>query len=153
MRAGDRPRLTTNERAQFKQLERENVELRRANEILRLASVYLAKVELGCQPSDGRLHRQHRERSGVQPICTLLLIAPPLYYEFKALERDPERRPERVGQDERLGRHMCRMWREDREVHGVRKLRKQPRREGRAVVPCTVARLMRRLGLVGGGSR
>jgi transposase len=29
-----------------KQLERENVELRRANEILRLASAYFAKAEL-----------------------------------------------------------------------------------------------------------
>ena len=38
--------LTTDERARFKQLERENVELRRANEILRLASAYFAKAEL-----------------------------------------------------------------------------------------------------------
>jgi transposase len=38
--------LTTDERARFKQFERENVELRRANEILRLASAYFAKAEL-----------------------------------------------------------------------------------------------------------
>ncbi len=43
---GRRPGLTTDERPQFKQLERENVELRRANEILRLASAYFAKAEL-----------------------------------------------------------------------------------------------------------
>ena len=43
---GQRPGLTTDERARFKQLERENVELRRANEILRLASAYFAKAEL-----------------------------------------------------------------------------------------------------------
>jgi transposase len=43
---GRRPGLTTDERARFKQLERENVELRRANEILRLASAYFAKAEL-----------------------------------------------------------------------------------------------------------
>ena len=36
--AGTRPGLTTEERERLKQLERENVELRRANEILRLAS-------------------------------------------------------------------------------------------------------------------
>src|SRR6266704_3317479 len=41
---GRRPGLTTDERARFKQLERENVELRRANEILRLASAYFAKA-------------------------------------------------------------------------------------------------------------
>jgi transposase len=43
---GRRPGLTTDERARFKQLERENLELRRANEILRLASAYFAKAEL-----------------------------------------------------------------------------------------------------------
>ena len=44
--AGRRPGLTTEERERLKQLERENVELRRANEILRLASAYFAKAEL-----------------------------------------------------------------------------------------------------------
>jgi len=44
--AGQRPGLTTDERARLKQLERENVELRRATEILRLASAYFAKAEL-----------------------------------------------------------------------------------------------------------
>src|SRR5688572_20126993 len=43
---GRRPGLTTDERTRFKQLERENAELRRANEILRLASAYFAKTEL-----------------------------------------------------------------------------------------------------------
>ena len=43
---GQRPGLTTDERARLKQLERANVELRRANEILRLASAYFAKAEL-----------------------------------------------------------------------------------------------------------
>jgi transposase-like protein len=44
--ARQRPGLTTEERARFKQLERENAELRRANEILRLASASFAKAEL-----------------------------------------------------------------------------------------------------------
>src|SRR5262245_3495949 len=44
--AGKRPGLTTEERERLKQLERENVELRRANEILRMASAYFAKAEL-----------------------------------------------------------------------------------------------------------
>jgi transposase len=44
--SGRRPGLTTDERARLKQLERENVELRRANGILRLASAYFAKAEL-----------------------------------------------------------------------------------------------------------
>ena len=44
--AGYRPGLTTDERTRFKQLERENVELKRANEILRKASAYFAQAEL-----------------------------------------------------------------------------------------------------------
>ena len=44
--AGQRPGLTTDERARLKQLERENVELKRANEILRKASAFFAQAEL-----------------------------------------------------------------------------------------------------------
>jgi transposase len=44
--AGHRPGLTTDERTRLKQLERENVELKRANEILRKASAYFAQAEL-----------------------------------------------------------------------------------------------------------
>jgi transposase len=44
--AGQRPGLTTDERTRLKQLERENFELRRANEILRKASAFFAQAEL-----------------------------------------------------------------------------------------------------------
>src|SRR6266704_392392 len=44
--AGRRPGLTTEERVRLKQLERETFELRRANEILRKASAYVAQAEL-----------------------------------------------------------------------------------------------------------
>src|SRR4029453_17263522 len=47
---GRRPGLTTDERQRLKQLERENVELRRANEILRKASAYFAQAELDRRP-------------------------------------------------------------------------------------------------------
>ena len=43
---GHRPGLTTDERARLKQLERENFELKRANEILRKASAFFAQAEL-----------------------------------------------------------------------------------------------------------
>jgi len=43
---GKRAGLTTDERARLKQLERENFELKRANEILRKASAYFAQAEL-----------------------------------------------------------------------------------------------------------
>ena len=44
--AGQRPGLTTDERERLKALERENRELKRANEILRKASAYFAQAEL-----------------------------------------------------------------------------------------------------------
>ena len=43
---GRRGGLTTDERARMKELECENFELRRANEILRLASAFFARAEL-----------------------------------------------------------------------------------------------------------
>jgi transposase len=43
---GRRPGLTTAEEQRVKQLERENRELRRANEILKKASAYFAQAEL-----------------------------------------------------------------------------------------------------------
>jgi transposase len=43
---GRRPGLTTDERERLKALERENQELRRANEILRKASAFFAQAEL-----------------------------------------------------------------------------------------------------------
>ncbi len=43
---GQRPGLTTDEQQRLKVLERENRELRRANEILRKASAYFAQAEL-----------------------------------------------------------------------------------------------------------
>jgi transposase len=44
--AGQRPGLTTDEHARLTALERENRELRRANDILRKASAYFAQAEL-----------------------------------------------------------------------------------------------------------
>jgi transposase len=48
--AGRRPGLTTEERQRLKELERENFELKRANEILRKASAFFAQAELDRRP-------------------------------------------------------------------------------------------------------
>jgi transposase len=47
---GTRPGVTTTDRARLQELERENRELRRANEILRKASAYFAQAELDRRP-------------------------------------------------------------------------------------------------------
>jgi transposase-like protein len=44
--AGQRPGLTTSEREEFKRLQREVVELKRANEILKKAAAFFAQAEL-----------------------------------------------------------------------------------------------------------
>ena len=54
---GHRPGLTTDERARLKDLERENRELRRANEILKTASAFFA-AELDGRTRSDRLHRR-----------------------------------------------------------------------------------------------
>jgi len=47
---GQRAGLTTTERERLKDVERENRELKRANEILRKASAYFAQAELDRRP-------------------------------------------------------------------------------------------------------
>lgn len=91
----------------------------------------------------------HRNKFGVEPICAVLPIAPSVYYELKARERDPHRRPARARRDAVLSAQIRRVWQAHREVYGVRKVWKQLLREGYGVARCTVARLMRRLGLAG----
>src|SRR5215467_9999593 len=91
----------------------------------------------------------HRDAYGVEPICEVLPIAPSLYYEWRARQRDPERRPPRVRRDERLSRQIQRAWHEEHEVYGARKVWQHLRREGEPVARCTVERLMHHLGLQG----
>jgi len=50
---GKRTGLTTGDRDRLKELERENRELKRANEILRKASAYFAQAELDRRQNDG----------------------------------------------------------------------------------------------------
>jgi len=91
----------------------------------------------------------HREQYGVEPICRELPIAPSTYYESKAREADRSRLPARAHRDAQLREHIARVWEENYRVYGVRKVWRQLRREGVVVARCTVARLMRELGLRG----
>lgn len=91
----------------------------------------------------------HRVEYGVEPICRVLQIAPSGYYEYRARQRDPSRRPARAQQDETLREEIRRVWRENHEVYGPRKVWRQMRREGTPVARCTVERLMRAEGIQG----
>lgn len=91
----------------------------------------------------------HRAEYGVEPICAELPIAPSTYYAHKARQADPGRLPPRVVRDAELCTAIRRVWEENFQVYGARKVWKQLRREGRPVARCTVERLMGRLGLQG----
>ena len=91
----------------------------------------------------------HRGVYGVEPICAVLPIAPSTYYATKAREADSSLRPPRARRDEELRAEVRRVWEENRRVYGVRKIWRQLNREGVEVARCTVARLMREMGLRG----
>jgi putative transposase len=86
----------------------------------------------------------HKDQFGVEPICAQLPIAPSTYHA--AVSRPPSVRAVR---DAELKEHILRVWRENFCVYGVRKVWRQLNREGIPVARCTVARLMRSLGLSG----
>jgi putative transposase len=92
---------------------------------------------------------EHRGAYGVEPICAVLPIAPSTYYEYKARDRDPTRLPPRVQRDAALRGEISRVWDENFQVYGVRKVWRQLLREDVVVARCTVSRLMRDLGLRG----
>jgi transposase InsO family protein len=92
---------------------------------------------------------EQRDRYGVEPICSVLPIAPSTYYEQKARERDPKRVPARVKRDAELKEEIRRVHAEHHDVYGAEKVWTQLGREGIRVARCTVARLMRELGLRG----
>ena len=91
----------------------------------------------------------HRGAYGVEPICRMLPIAPSTYYEHKVRESDDSRCARRARRDAELGEEIHRVWEEHFRVYGVRKVWRQLHREGTVVARCTVARLMRTLGLRG----
>ena len=91
----------------------------------------------------------HKDRYGVEPICRTLPIAPSTYYEEKAREQDPDRRPARYHRDEALKPEITRVWNENFQVYGARKVWKQLKHESILVARCTVERLMKALGLRG----
>src|SRR5271165_4799629 len=91
----------------------------------------------------------HRAAYGVEPICKVLPIAPSTYYDHVAKRTDPEKLSERAKRDTVLQVDIQRVFAENFEVYGARKVWRQLRREGREVARCTVERLMRTLGLQG----
>jgi putative transposase len=91
----------------------------------------------------------HRGVYGVEPICRVLPIAPSTYHAHAARRTDPGRLPARARSDAALMVEIRRVFEVNFCVYGVRKVWRQLGREGIAVARCTVARLMRSMGLQG----
>jgi putative transposase len=91
----------------------------------------------------------HRDAHGVEPICDVLPIAPSTYYDHLAKRADPSRLSDRSRRDEALRPEILRVFEENWRVYGVRKVWRQLGREGFDVARCTVARLMKSMGIQG----
>ncbi|HAW9066249.1 TPA: IS3 family transposase, partial [Escherichia coli] len=142
--------LTSAERQRLKELERENRELRRSNDILRQASAYFAKAEFDrlwkkLMPLLDKLRKLY----GVGPVCSELHIAPSTYYHCQQQRHHPDKRSARAQRDDWLKKEIQRVYDENHQVYGVRKVWRQLLREGIRVARCTVARLMAVMGLAG----
>jgi putative transposase len=86
----------------------------------------------------------HRDRFGVEPICTTLQFAPSTYYAAKQRRQSP-----RAVRDAELVAEIRRVHAQNYGVYGVRKIWRQLHREGTNIGRCRVERLMRQAGLAG----
>lgn len=91
----------------------------------------------------------NRADHGVEPICTVLPIAPSTYHKHVAQRLDPLRLSARARRDIVLKPEIARVFAENFAVYGVRKVWRQMRHEGFTIARCTVERLMRDMGLAG----
>jgi putative transposase len=91
---------------------------------------------------------EHRERSGVEPICRTLGVSASAYYERATGERSARRI-----EDERLLVEIRRVHKENYECYGYRRTWKALLREGEQVPRCQVQRLMASHGIHGAKRR
>ncbi|MGO0578285.1 IS3 family transposase [Ornithinimicrobium panacihumi] len=153
---GVRPGTTSDDAQRLADLEREVRELRRANEILKTSAAFFAaggarpqaQVEVPTAVLVDYIDA-HRDRFGVEPICTVLRdagvqIAPSTYYA--ARNRPPSARAVR---DAELTEEIKAVHKANLGVYGARKVHAEMRRKGSAVARCTVERLMQAARLRG----
>lgn len=98
----------------------------------------------------------HKDQYGIEPMCKQLPIAVSTYYEHKERVSDPDRQSNRSIRDRYLKEEIQRVWDENLQVYGAKKVWRQLKREGFRVARCTVERLIKQLGIHGvrrGGSK
>jgi putative transposase len=91
-----------------------------------------------------RYINEHRDEFGVEPICSVLHVAPSTYYAAKS-------RPvsARAVRDAAMIPILVAIWVANYRVYGAHKLWKAARRAGHAIGRDQVARLMRQAGIEG----
>ena len=92
---------------------------------------------------------EHRQTHGVEPICKVLRIAPSTYHDHAGKRADLGKLSARAQRDVALKREVHRVFEANFHVYGARKVWRQLKREGKDVARCTVARLMKAMGLRG----
>ncbi len=91
----------------------------------------------------------HRGQFGVEPMCRVLAIAPSTWHAHATAKTNPDARSRRAKADEVLALKIRKVFDGNFGVYGVRKVWRQLQREGEDVARCTVARLMKTMGLKG----
>ncbi|WP_416182937.1 IS3 family transposase [Microbacterium invictum] len=148
--AGVKPGLTTDAAAEIKRLQKENAELRKANEILKAASVFFAK---GARPPLTEMIRfidEYRDRFGVELICQVLRPAVQGFLTSRGYRAAVGRAPSaRQLKDELLVPEVARLHAENYRVYGRRKMHALMRRQGWEIGRDQTERLMRLAGVRG----
>ncbi|NEB06388.1 IS3 family transposase [Streptomyces sp. SID13726] len=138
-------RLTTAERDELRQLRKENAELKRANEILKAASVFFCP---GDRPSPDEAEQviDHLRQMdlGVDPVCRVLELSPSTYFARKKRPKSARRL-----RDEQLMPMIEEIHAQSGGTYGARRITRALRRKAVDVARCTVERLMAELDLEG----
>ena len=136
--AGRKAGMTSDMGAKLKALERENRDLRQANEILRKASAYFARGESSTtRSSDDRVHRRSAPDAWDRADLQGLPIAPSTYHDHAAKRADPRKLSAQAQRDSALKSEVRRVFEENLPVYGARKVWRRLKREGEDVARCT----------------
>ncbi len=73
---------------------------------------------------------EHRHVHGVEPICKVLQVAPSTYYRHAQRKAEADVCPNHWWKDRALRQQIRRVWEENPQVCGVRKVWRQLKREG-----------------------
>jgi putative transposase len=92
---------------------------------------------------------EHRDQYGVEPICRVLPIAPKTYFAHAAKKVNQDLRLDRAKRDDGLSIEIRRVFDQNFQVYGIRKIWRQMKREGFNIARCAVERLMKAMGLKG----